>query len=127
MIERSTVSPLAARVSGVSKTFGSGENLVHALRGIDLEIESGRMTAVMGQSGSGKSTLLQVMAGLDQPTTGSVVVGGQQLTGLSDDELTVLRRTRMGFVFQAFNLLPSLSAIENIRLPFLLAGSPIRG
>jgi putative ABC transport system ATP-binding protein len=107
---------------GITKTFGSGESPVQALRGIDLEIGAGSITAVMGPSGSGKSTLLQVIAGLDAPTTGQVWLAGQEITGMRDEQLTLLRRERLGFVFQAFNLLPSLSAEENIRLPFLLAG-----
>jgi putative ABC transport system ATP-binding protein len=110
---------------GVTKTFGSGDGVVHALRGIDLSVERRRITAVMGASGSGKSTLLQIMAGLDAPTSGHVELGGERISGLDDDSLTRLRRLRMGFVFQSFNLLPALDAAENIRLPFQLAGRRI--
>ena len=120
-----TTTTTAAEVRGVTKRFGTGEGQVDALRGVDLAIDRGRITAVMGQSGSGKSTLLQIMAGLEPPTTGSVLLGDQELGGLGDDALTQLRRARMGFVFQAFNLLPSLDALENIQLPFLLAGRKI--
>ena len=116
---------IAASVRGVSKTYGAGGSPVHALRGIDLDIRAGEMTAVIGRSGSGKSTLLQVMAGLDEPTTGSVTIGGQLLTGLDDERLTRFRREHMGFVFQAFNLLPGLNVVENVRLPFLLAGGRV--
>jgi putative ABC transport system ATP-binding protein len=115
-------SPPAATVQGVTRIHGSGDAAVHALRGIDLEIEAGRMTAVIGRSGSGKSTLLQVMAGLDAPTAGTVSIGDQRITGLDDERLTRFRRTHLGFVFQAFNLLPGLDVVENVRLPFLLAG-----
>ncbi len=119
-----TTQPAAAAY-GVTKTFGSGEGLVHALRGVDLAVERSKITAVMGQSGSGKSTLLQVMAGLEPPTTGRVMLGEQEIGGLRDEQLTRLRRTRMGFVFQSFNLLPALDVMENIRLPFLLAGTRV--
>ena len=122
-METSAAPAISAR--GLSKTFGSGETTVHALRTLNLDIERGRITAIMGRSGSGKSTLLQMLAGLDRPTSGSVRLGGDEITGLPDDELTRLRRTRMGFVFQAFNLLPALDARENIELPFRLAGRQI--
>ncbi len=112
----------AASVRGVTKVFGTATAEVHALRGIDLDVEAARMTAVVGRSGSGKSTLLQVMAGLDTPTAGTVAIGGELITGLDDERLTRFRRTHMGFVFQAFNLLPGLDVAENVRLPFLLAG-----
>ena len=118
-------NPPAISARGLSKTFGSGETTVHALRMLNLDIEAGRITAIMGRSGSGKSTLLQMLAGLDRPTSGSVRLRGDEITGLRDDELTRLRRTRMGFVFQAFNLLPALDARENIELPFRLAGRQI--
>jgi putative ABC transport system ATP-binding protein len=119
-----TTLPAAAAI-GVTKTFGSGEGIVHALRGVDLAVERSKITAVMGQSGSGKSTLLQVMAGLEPPTSGRVMLGEQEIGGLGDEQLTRLRRTRMGFVFQSFNLLPALDVMENIRLPFLLAGTRV--
>jgi putative ABC transport system ATP-binding protein len=108
---------------GITKVFGSPESPVHALRGVDLAVAAGSVTAIMGPSGSGKSTLLQVLAGLDTPTSGQVWLAEQEITGMRDEPLTLLRRQRMGFVFQAFNLLPALTAEENIRLPFLLAGS----
>ena len=114
--------PPAASIRGVTKIFGSPAAPVHALRGVDLDVEPGAMTAIVGRSGSGKSTLLQVMAGLDAPTAGTVAIGGEVLTGLDDERLTRFRRDRMGFVFQAFNLLPGLDVAENVRLPFLLAG-----
>ena len=120
-----TSAPPAISARGLSKTFGSGEATVHALRGVDLDIERGRITAIMGRSGSGKSTLLQMLAGLDRPTSGSVRLGGDDITGLDDDALTRMRRIRMGFVFQAFNLLPALDARENLELPFRLAGARI--
>ncbi|PPF79526.1 peptide ABC transporter ATP-binding protein [Subtercola sp. Z020] len=116
---------VAVSARGITKTFGRGEAPVQALRGIDLDIAAGQVTAIMGQSGSGKSTLLQVLAGLDAPTAGRVWLGQKELTGLRDEELTLLRRERLGFVFQSFNLLPALTAAENIRLPFLLAGGRV--
>jgi putative ABC transport system ATP-binding protein len=111
-------------LTGVSRTYGSGDSTVHALRDVSVGVPPGSFTAVMGPSGSGKSTFLQVAAGLDRPTSGSVRIGGTELTGLSEDELTRLRRERIGFVFQSFNLLPSLTAAENVLLPLRLAGRP---
>jgi putative ABC transport system ATP-binding protein len=113
---------IAARTRGLTKIYGSGEAQVHALAGIDLEIESGRFTAIMGPSGSGKSTLMHCLAGLDQATSGDIVVGDQRLADMSDNELTRFRRDHVGFVFQAFNLLPMLTAKQNILLPLDLAG-----
>ncbi|WP_082556097.1 ABC transporter ATP-binding protein [Aeromicrobium sp. Root472D3] len=113
---------VAARTTGLTKVYGSGEAQVHALAGVDLTIESGRFTAIMGPSGSGKSTLMHCLAGLDQATSGEVVVGDQQLAAMSDNELTRFRRHHVGFVFQAFNLLPMLTAKQNILLPLDLAG-----
>jgi len=95
---------------------------VNALRGVDLGITTGELTAVMGPSGSGKSTLMHILAGLDQPTEGSVTIAGQDITQLSDTDLTLLRREHIGFIFQFFNLLPMLTAAENIVLPLTLAG-----
>ncbi|WP_084361731.1 ABC transporter ATP-binding protein [Herbiconiux solani] len=118
-----TVQTRAVVARNLTKMFGSPESPVHALRGVDLDVAAGSVTAIMGPSGSGKSTLLQVLAGLDTPTSGQVWLAEQEITGMRDEPLTLLRRQRMGFVFQAFNLLPALSAEENIRLPFLLAGS----
>jgi putative ABC transport system ATP-binding protein len=107
---------------GVSKTYGEGTGLVRALDGVTVDIATGQFTAVMGPSGSGKSTFMNLAAGLDDPTSGEVWVAGQALNALDDDARTVLRRTHVGFVFQAFNLVPTLSAIENVLLPFELAG-----
>ncbi|MFE1886313.1 ABC transporter ATP-binding protein [Streptomyces diastatochromogenes] len=115
-------SDWAVELHGVTRRYGRGGSAVHALRGIDLALPPGTFTAVMGPSGSGKSTFLQCAAGLDRPTAGRVVLGGTDLTGLSENKLTALRRTRLGFVFQAFNLLPSLTVEQNIVLPMRLAG-----
>ncbi|CAL9490704.1 ABC transporter ATP-binding protein [Streptomyces sp. enrichment culture] len=118
----------AIRLSSVSRRYGAGDGTVTALDDVSLSFHRGSFTAVMGPSGSGKSTLLQCAAGLDRPTSGSVVVGGTELTGLSERRLTLLRRERVGFVFQAFNLLPSLTAAQNVALPLRLAGRrPPRG
>jgi putative ABC transport system ATP-binding protein len=106
----------------VTRRFGEGDTAVDALRGISLAVDSGRLTAVMGPSGSGKSTLMHILAGLDRPTTGSVSIGGTEITGLDDTELTKLRRERIGFVFQFFNLLPMLTAEENVLVPLRIAG-----
>jgi putative ABC transport system ATP-binding protein len=106
----------------VSRRYGAGDTAVDALRGVSLEVEKGRLTAVMGPSGSGKSTLMHILAGLDRPTSGSVVLDGVELTDLDDRRMTELRRERVGFVFQSFNLLPVLDAHENIVLPLSIAG-----
>lgn len=113
----------AVELRGVRRQYGSRRGVVHALRGIDLRLPHGTFTAVMGPSGSGKSTFLQCAAGLDRPTEGSVRLGGTEITGMSENKLTLLRRTRLGFVFQAFNLLPSLTAEQNVLLPMRLAGA----
>jgi putative ABC transport system ATP-binding protein len=113
----------AVELHGVQRAYGRGAGTVHALRGIDLSLPRGTFTAVMGPSGSGKSTFLQCAAGLDRPTAGTVRLGGTPLDGLSENQLTVLRRTRLGFVFQAFNLLPSLTVEQNVLLPLRLAGA----
>jgi putative ABC transport system ATP-binding protein len=113
---------VAARAIDVWKVFGSGEAQVIALRGINLELARGRYTAIMGPSGSGKSTLMHCLAGLDTVTRGDVYVGETRLTGLNDKGLTEVRRDQVGFVFQQFNLLPTLSAEENILLPLAIAG-----
>ena len=107
------------------RTYGEGEAAVHALRGVTIDFPSGEFTAIMGPSGSGKSTLMHLLAGLDRPTSGSVVVDGQELANLDDKRLTALRRDKLGFVFQAFNLIPVLTARENIVLPLTLAGARI--
>src|SRR5436190_1078755 len=106
----------------VTRRYGEGQTCVDALRGVSVDIEQGRLTAVMGPSGSGKSTLMHILAGLDKPTAGSVEVAGKEITTLSDADLTKLRREHIGFVFQFFNLLPMLNAEENITLPLLIAG-----
>jgi putative ABC transport system ATP-binding protein len=113
---------LAVEMRGVRRRYGRGAATVHALAGIDLALPRGTFTAVMGPSGSGKSTFLQCAAGLDQPSEGSVRLGGTEITGMNENELTELRRSRLGFVFQAFNLLPSLTVEQNVLLPMRLAG-----
>ena len=115
-------SPVAARAVGATKTYGKGESAIRALDGIDVEFAAGQFTAIMGPSGSGKSTLMHALAGLDDLTEGTVHIGDVEVTGLNDRKLTQLRRDRLGFIFQAFNLVPTLSAIENITLPMDLAG-----
>jgi putative ABC transport system ATP-binding protein len=112
----------AARAGGVTKAYGGGEATVLALDDVSVDIGLGRFTAIMGPSGSGKSTLLHVLAGLDRPTQGEVFIGDTEITGMSDKELTLLRRDKIGFIFQAFNLLPTLTAGENITLPLKIAG-----
>src|SRR4249920_3998762 len=107
----------------LTRRYGDGDTAVDALRGVSVEVPSGQLTAVMGPSGSGKSTLMHILAGLDKPTSGSVVVAGQEITTLGDTELTKLRREHIGFVFQFFNLLPMLNAEENILLPLTIAGA----
>ncbi|MET7765165.1 ABC transporter ATP-binding protein [Streptomyces sp. NPDC005355] len=112
----------AARAVALTKAYGSGETAVLALDAVDVEIERGRFTAVMGPSGSGKSTLMHCLAGLDTVSAGQVWLGDTEITGLGDKELTRLRRDRIGFMFQSFNLLPTLNAAENITLPMDIAG-----
>ncbi|GAA3241539.1 ABC transporter ATP-binding protein [Dactylosporangium siamense] len=112
----------AVRLEALSRTYGAGDRAVTALREVSLSFPTGTFTAVMGPSGSGKSTLLQCAAGLDAPTSGRVLIDGTDLSGLSEDQLTLLRRDRVGFVFQAFNLMPSLTAEQNVALPLRLAG-----
>ncbi|MFF5438401.1 ABC transporter ATP-binding protein [Streptomyces achromogenes] len=113
---------LAVELRGVRREYGRGSRAVRALAGIDLALPRGTFTAVMGPSGSGKSTFLQCAAGLDRPTAGSVRLGGTEITGMGENRLTELRRSRLGFVFQAFNLLPSLTVEQNVLLPMRLAG-----
>src|SRR6478609_4676988 len=108
--------------TGLHRRYGEGETAVDALRGVSLEVASGKLTAVMGPSGSGKSTLMHILAALDIPTSGYVVLAGTRLGGLSDTEITKLRRKHIGFVFQFFNLLPMLTAEENVVLPLTIAG-----
>ncbi|MET0761711.1 MAG: ABC transporter ATP-binding protein [Thermoleophilaceae bacterium] len=104
------------------RRYGEGDSAVEAVRGVSLEIPSGQFTAIMGPSGSGKSTLMHLLAGLDRPTEGSVEIAGQDITAMGDKQLTLLRRKHIGFVFQAFNLVPTLSAEENVTLPLAIAG-----
>ena len=111
------------RAEGLKKQYGTGESLVKALDGIDLSIESGSFTAVVGTSGSGKSTLLHMLGGLDVPTEGTVTVAGKKISAMSDEELTVFRRRQIGFVFQNYNLVPMLTVHENILLPLQLDGA----
>ena len=115
----------AARAEALGKVYGEGETQVTALRSIDVEFAAGRFTAIMGPSGSGKSTLMHCMAGLDSASSGRVFIGDADLTRLKDNDLTRLRRERMGFVFQAFNLVPTLTAEENITLPVDIAGGSV--
>jgi putative ABC transport system ATP-binding protein len=116
--------PAHAAVEGrdLTRRYGEGSTAVEALRGIDIEVRSGELVAVMGPSGSGKSTLMHILAGLDKPTSGTVMVAGTEITGLDDAHLTRLRRKHIGFVFQFFNLLPMLDAEENVLLPLSIAG-----
>ena len=116
-----TMTP-AARAVEVWKVYGTGEAQVQALRGVSAEFERGRYTAIMGPSGSGKSTLMHCLAGLDSVSAGTVYIGDTQVTGLGDAGLTKLRRDKVGFIFQQFNLLPTLTAAENIMLPLAIAG-----
>ena len=113
---------LAARAEAATKVYGSGDTEVRALDGVSVEFPAGRFTAIMGPSGSGKSTLMHCLAGLDTLTSGHVYLGDVDLGSLSDKELTIMRRDRIGFVFQSFNLIPTLTAQENITLPIDLAG-----
>ena len=122
-----TESPVQTRTvvaaHDLTRRYGAGETAVDALRGVSLEIPRGHLTAVMGPSGSGKSTLMHILAGLDKPTAGTVEIDGTDITKLKDNDLTKLRRRHIGFVFQFFNLLPMLSAEENITLPLSIAGT----
>jgi putative ABC transport system ATP-binding protein len=117
----SSTSPVVS-AEGVTRRYGEGDTAVDALRGVSLEIEHGKLTAVMGPSGSGKSTLMHILAGLDKPTSGTVTIAGEEITKMNDNELTQLRRKHIGFVFQFYNLLPMLNAEENVKLPLSVAG-----
>ena len=119
------MSVAAARAVNLRKSYGQGDTEVVALDGVDVEFRQGEFTAIMGPSGSGKSTLMHVMAGLDSATSGEVFVGGTELSQLNDKELTALRRDRLGFIFQSFNLVPTLTAAENIQLPTNIAGRAV--
>jgi putative ABC transport system ATP-binding protein len=110
---------------GIGRRYGEGDTAVDALRGVSLDVSRGQLTTVMGPSGSGKSTLMHILAGLDRPTTGSVKIDGAEITTLGDSDLTKLRREHIGFIFQFFNLLPMLSAEENITLPLTIAGEKV--
>jgi putative ABC transport system ATP-binding protein len=112
----------AVQARNLTRRYGEGETAVDALRGVDLDVRSGELVAVMGPSGSGKSTLMHILAGLDKPTSGTVEIAGTEITGLDDTKLTRLRREHIGFVFQFFNLLPMLDAEENVVLPLSIAG-----
>ncbi|WP_448852570.1 ABC transporter ATP-binding protein [Corynebacterium sp. 335C] len=116
------LQPPAARAEALTKRYGRGDAAVTALDGVDVAFAAGEFTAIMGPSGSGKSTLLHCMAGLDAPTSGRAWIAGEEITGLGDAGLTALRRDRLGFVFQSFNLVPTLTAKENITLPLDIAG-----
>ncbi|MDF2750786.1 MAG: transporter ATP-binding protein [Gaiellaceae bacterium] len=131
MEDGSTAAPASGDAvvvaSEVTRRYGEGDTAVDALRGVSLAIEQARLTAVMGPSGSGKSTLMHILAGLDKPTSGSVAIAGTEITALKDTDLTKLRRRHIGFVFQFFNLLPMLTAEENIVLPLSIAGEKPEG
>ena len=109
----------------LTRRYGDGDSAVEAVRGVSLEVPAGEFTAIMGPSGSGKSTLMHLLAGLDRPTEGTVEIAGQNITAMSDKKLTLLRREHIGFVFQAFNLVPTLTAEENVTLPLSIAGRKI--
>jgi len=119
--QQGTAEPVVA-ATDVTRRYGAGDTCVKALRGVSLDVGAGKLTAVMGPSGSGKSTLMHLLAGLDRPNEGEVSIAGTPITGLGDTELTKLRREHIGFIFQFFNLLPMLTAEENIVLPIELAG-----
>ena len=125
--ESAQAPPAGAVVSArdVTRRYGEGETAVDALKGVSLDIVKGQLTAVMGPSGSGKSTLMHILAGLDRPTSGSVSIDGTDITGMGDQQLTLLRRNHIGFIFQFFNLLPMLTAEENVTLPLDLAGGKL--
>jgi putative ABC transport system ATP-binding protein len=116
---------MTVTATALTRRFGEGDAAVDALRGVSLKLEPGRLTAIMGPSGSGKSTLMHLLAGLDKPTAGQVEIAGEEITAMSDRKLTDLRRTHVGFVFQSFNLLPTLTAEENVTLPLSIAGRRI--
>ena len=118
-----TREPVVVSAQGLTRRYGAGDTAVDALRGVSLDVAQGELVAVMGPSGSGKSTLMHILAGLDQPTEGEVVIDGKDITKLKDSELTKLRRKHIGFIFQFFNLLPMLTAEENVVLPLSIAGT----
>jgi putative ABC transport system ATP-binding protein len=114
------------KIESLKKTYSRGDQIVEALRGVSLEIESGQFVSIMGPSGSGKSTLLHLMGGLDRPTSGKVILQDHAIETLNDHDLSLFRRQKLGFIFQFFNLLPTLSALENVALPRLLNGESIK-
>ncbi len=125
-----TIAPIAPASAAVAahnlvRRYGEGDSAVEAVGGVSLEVPAGQFTAIMGPSGSGKSTLMHLLAGLDRPTDGTVEIGGQDITTMGDKQLTLLRRKHIGFVFQAFNLVPTLTAEENVTLPLAIAGKKI--
>ncbi len=123
------IPPVATRAAvaahNLVRRYGDGDSAVEAVRGVSLEIPTGQFTAIMGPSGSGKSTLMHLLAGLDRPTEGTVEIAGEDITSMNDKKLTLLRRKHIGFVFQAFNLVPTLTAEENVTLPLSIAGRKI--
>jgi putative ABC transport system ATP-binding protein len=122
-----TAPAIVVQAHDVTRRYGEGETAVDALRGVSLDVEAGQLVAVMGPSGSGKSTLMHILAGLDRPTTGTVAIAGEEITTLADAKLTRLRRRHIGFVFQFFNLLPMLTAEENVVLPLSIASTKPEG
>jgi putative ABC transport system ATP-binding protein len=120
--ELTDARPTVVAAGDVTRRYGSGDTAVDALRGVSLEVATGELVAVMGPSGSGKSTLMHILAGLDRPTSGTVTIAGEEITSLDDRAMTMLRRKHIGFVFQFFNLLPMLTAEENVVLPLSIAG-----
>src|ERR671923_2490604 len=125
LAQQSRDHDIVISATDLTRRYGEGDTAVEALRGCSIEVRRGELTAVMGPSGSGKSTLMHILAGLDRPTTGTVTIEGEDVTKLGDNDLTKLRRQHIGFIFQFFNLLPMLTAEENIRLPLELAGGKI--
>ena len=119
---RASATGDVVRATALTKRFGEGDAAVDALQGVDVSFSPGTFTAIMGPSGSGKSTLMHILAGLDQPTSGSVEIAGARLDALNDQDLTLLRRSQVGFIFQSYNLLPVLTAEENVLLPVRIAG-----
>jgi putative ABC transport system ATP-binding protein len=122
---QSSTNGAVVTARGITRTYGEGDTAVRALCGVDLDVERGKLTGIMGPSGSGKSTLMHILAGLDKPTKGDVAIDGTSIAELSDTDLTKLRRRHIGFIFQFFNLLPMLTAEENIVLPLELGGGKI--
>jgi putative ABC transport system ATP-binding protein len=120
-----SASEAVVKAVELTRRYGQGETAVDALSGVSLEIEGGKLTAVMGPSGSGKSTLMHILAGLDMPTSGTVTIAGEEITSMDDNQLTHLRRRHIGFVFQFYNLLPMLTAEENVKLPLSVAGQKV--